>query len=141
MSSDMSGCVNVKDTNAKDTLLDKGPCKLCDNLYDYYLFKCRGWLHNASAGHNVAADHNVGVHLSVTILSDAGHEVGEGRVLRQGDRGRLHGGSWLDLEAVPQKLGWQCDRPLVVTSHIIRLSVLSICNNVSSYSIIKPLIS
>ena len=46
-----------------------------------------GGLHSATkhgprgAGHNVAADHDVCLHQGVTIGPDAGHQVGEGRVL------------------------------------------------------------
>ena len=36
------------------------------------------------AGHDVAADHDVCLHQCVPIGPDAGHQVGEGRVLRLG---------------------------------------------------------
>ena len=42
-----------------------------------------GGLHSGprGAGHDVAADHDVCLHQGVTIGPDAGHQVGEGRVL------------------------------------------------------------
>ena len=86
----------------------------------------QGWcgLHCPGAGHNVAADHDVGVHLGVTVWSDAGHQVGEGGELSLGDRGLLHHCAGLDLESITEQLGRQSHWPLIVTSHIVRLSLL-----------------
>ena len=48
-----------------------------------------GGLHSRprGAGHDVAADHDVSLHQGVPVRPDAGHQVGEGRVLGLGHRG------------------------------------------------------
>ena len=53
-----------------------------------------GGLHSRprGAGHDVAADHDVGLHQGVPVRPDAGHQVGEGRVLGLG-----HGGHSLTI--------------------------------------------